>query len=463
VANLWTRRAFLGSAGLALQAQTRPNILFLLTDDHRWDALGAMGNRLIQTPHLDELAGRGITFENHFVTTAICMTSRASIFTGLHARCHRIHDFATPFTPAQMASTYPSLLRRAGYWTGFIGKYGVGNRMPEQEFDVWHGFPGQGRYFPDGEPGPHLTARMGDQALGFFDRAPANRPWCLSVSFKAPHVQDEDPRQFLHSPETAALYRNVTIPQPPTAHPRFIAALPEEVQRSEGRRRWAVRFGTPALYQESVKRYYRLITEVDTVVGRLRADLKRRGLDGNTVIAFTGDNGFYLSEHGLAGKWLMHEESIRVPAIVYDPRLGQRAEGMRRREMTLSIDLAPTLLEAAGLTPPVSMNGRSLYALPRGESTAWRQEWFYEHRFTANGWIPQTEGVRTANWKYTRYPDTASRFEELFHLTQDPTEQMNLAGSSAAREQLDRLRARTERWKQTLDGWSPDRRWTDPA
>ena len=243
---------------------------------------------------------------------------------------------------------------------------------------------------------------------------------------------------------------------------RFIAALPEEVQRSEGRRRWAVRFSTPALYQESVKRYYRLITEVDTVVGRLRADLKRRGLDGNTVIAFTGDNGFYLSEHGLAGKWLMHEESIRVPAIVYDPRLGQSAEG-RRREMTLSIDLAPTLLEAAGLTPPASMNGRSLYALLRSETAAWRQEWFYEHRFTANGWIPQTEGVRTGDWKYTRYPDTASRFEELFHLTQDPTEQQSLAGSPAGREQLERLRARTERWKQSLDGWSPDRRWTDPA
>lgn len=459
---MWTRRALLGSAGVLLQRQVRPNILFLLTDDQRWDTLGAMGNRLIRTPHLDELAGRGVTFENNFVTTAICMTSRASIFTGQYARRHGIHDFAKPFTPAQMAGTYPSLLRRSGYWTGFIGKYGVGNRMPEREFDVWHGFPGQGKYFPEGEPGPHLTARMGDQALNFVNRAPSDRPWCLSVSFKAPHVQDEDPRQFLASPETAKMYDGVTIPTPETAHPRFIAALPPEVQRSEGRRRWAVRFGTPALFQESVKRYYRLISEVDTVVGRLRAELRRRGQESNTVIVFTGDNGFYLGEHGLAGKWLMHEESIRTPLIVHDPRLGPAAEGRRRQEMTLNIDLAPTVLDAAGLTPPSSMNGRSLYGLLRGGTTDWRGDWYYEHRFTANGWIPQTEGVRTARWKYTLYPDTASQFEELFDLTADPREKRNLAGSPQARDQLRRLREHTHRWRTRLDTWPVDHAWTDP-
>jgi len=462
MSNSWTRRAFLGSAGLALQGQTRPNILFLLTDDQRWDALGAMGNPVIRTPHLDELAGRGVVFEKNFVTTSICMTSRASIFTGQHARRHGIHDFATPFTALQMGDTYSSVLRRSGYRTGFIGKYGVGTRMPEREFDVWHGFPGQGKYFPDGEPGPHLTARMGDQALGFFESAPANRPWCLSISFKAPHVQDEDPRQFLHSPQTAKLYEGVRIPEPETAHPRFIAALPEEVQRSEGRRRWAVRFGTPALYQESVKRYYRLISEVDTVVGRLRADLKLSGQDQNTVIVFTGDNGFYLGEHGLAGKWLMHEESIRTPLIVYDPRLGASAQGRRRQEMTLNIDLAPTMIEAAGLMPPVSMNGRSLYGLLRGETPKWRGDWFYEHRFTANGWIPQTEGVRTDAWKYARYPDTASRFEELFDLDKDPREQRNLVADPQSRGQLARMRERTELWKAQLDSWPARQAWRDP-
>jgi arylsulfatase A-like enzyme len=457
-----TRRTFFATASTALArlATSRPNLLFLLTDDHRWDALGAMGNRIIQTPHLDHLAAQGVTFEQHCVTTSICMTSRATIFSGLDARCHGIHDFATSFSPQQLAATYPALLRHAGYFTGFIGKYGVGNRLPENAFHFWRGFAGQGRYFPDGEPGPHLTARMGDQALEFLAAAPPRQPWCLSISFKAPHVQDEDPRQFLHSPLTASLYRNAVFPPPVTAHPRFIAALPPEVQRSEGRRRWAVRFSTEALYQESLRRYYRLITEVDTVVGRLRLELRRRALDQNTVILFTSDNGFYLGEHGLAGKWLMHEPSIRVPMILYDPRLPAPLRHSRRRELTLTTDLAPTLLEAAALTPPPSLTGRSLYRLLHGEP--WRAEFFYEHRFTAGGWIPQTEGIRQPRWKYTRYPDTASQFEELFDLAADPHEQRNLASLPAHRPRLLHFRHRVQLWKRHLDAWRPDQPFSPP-
>src|ERR1700722_6530556 len=158
----------------------RPNILFLLADDMRWDSLGCTGNKVAVTPNLDALASGGTLFRNNFVTTSICCVSRASILSGQYARRHGINDFVTPFSPAAFAGTYPALLRAAGYRTGFIGKFGVGERMPEKEFDYWRGFPGQGHYFQKGDP-THLTKRMADQALEFLSAAD-RRPFCLSVS-----------------------------------------------------------------------------------------------------------------------------------------------------------------------------------------------------------------------------------------------------------------------------------------
>jgi arylsulfatase A-like enzyme len=465
-----TRRQWLLGAAAAVPgaselfgAMERPNIVFLLTDDQRWDSLGCMGNRVIRTPHIDSLAESGTTFNNNFVTTAICMASRASIFSGLYTSSHGINSFATPFTDSQFSATYPEMMRRSGYHLGFIGKYGVGNTMPEDRFDYWAGFPGQGQYFPKGPGGPHLTTIMGDQSLEFLERAPKEKPFCLSVSFKAPHVQDENPRQFLHSPETANLYRNSRFPVPETADPRFIAMLPVEVQRSEARRRWAVRFATPGLYQESVRSYYRLITEVDTAVGRIREALRRSGRDGNTVIVFSSDNGFYLGEHGLAGKWFMHEESIRTPLIIHDPRLPNNARGRRLDEMTLNVDIAPTLLEISGLRPVPSMQGRSLYDLiERRAGAAWRREWFYEHLFTSNGWLPTTEGIRTKRWKYTQYTDVEGGFEELFDLATDAREKANLARDPKHAGQLQTMRGRHSAWRACFASWTPDSRWTEP-
>ena len=470
-----TRRQFAAqTAGAALApglmlgaAQTtgeRPNVIMLLIDDQRWDSLGCMGNPIVRTPHIDKLAARGVTFNNHFVTTSICMTSRATFFTGLYARAHGINDFQTPFTAAQMARTYPEMMRQAGYHAGLIGKYGVGNKMPEDHFDYWRGFPGQGHYYQERKDGSfvHLTELMGDQAIEFLQGAPKEKPFCLSISFKASHVQDEDPRQFLYDPAHADWYKDVRIPPPKKADPKYISALPVEVQRSESRRRWAVRFGTPELYEESVRSYYRLITEVDDVVGRIWAELERMGAASNTIIVYAGDNGFYLGERGLAGKWYMHEESIRTPLIVYDPRLPQSRRGSRQDEMVLSIDVAPTLLHAAGLTPHPSVNGRNLQALLEGQRVAWRNEWFYEHNFR-HDWIPQTEGIRTERWKYTRYIDTAPVFEELYDLRNDPEEETNLAGQAAHAGQLEAMRARWQTWRASLQAWSPDKPWKEPA
>ena len=272
-------------------------------------------------------------------------------------------------------------------------------------------------------------------------------------------MQDQDPRQFLHSPETAQLYKDVDIPVPKTADPRYIAMLPREVQRSEGRRRWAVRFGTPDLYAESVRSYYRLITEVDTVVGRIRDELRKMNADDNTILVYTGDNGFYLTEHGLAGKWFMHEESIRTPLVVYDPRLERSKQGKRREEMALNIDIAPTLLSMAGVQTP-EMQGRDLTPLIEGKSVPWRKEWFYEHLFQ-HDWIPRTEGVRTESWKYTRYLDTEPEFEELFDLHADRLEERNLAGRETDKQA--ELKERWTAWRRALEAWRPGKRWRDPA
>ena len=462
------RRQFLSAAAAApalLRGQSnRPNILFLLGDDHRWDALGCMGDPFVKTPHIDALAGQGVTFSRNFVTTAICVTSRASIFTGLYAHSHRILEFRNSFPQESWARTYPILLRQAGYRTGFIGKFGIdGGKAPAEDFDYWRGFQGQGHYFLKKDGKTHLTTIMGDQMLEFLQGSKAGQPFCLSVSFKAPHVQDEDPRQFLYDPQDEEMYKDVHIPLPQTAAPRYIEALPLSVQRSEGRRRWAVRFSTPQLYQESVKGYYRLISGVDRQVGRAVEELRRLGMADNTVIIYTGDNGFYLSEHGLAGKWFMHEESIRTPLIVYDPRLVKEKRDRKAGQMVLNIDLAPTMLDMAGVRPPAAMQGRSMVPLVAGTPARWRNEFFYEHHFRNNGWIPSTEGVRTNRYKYTLYTDEPGTVEEMYDLETDMQEETNLAENAKYRDRLEQLRSRRQSWLRRLDQWRPDQPWSDPA
>jgi arylsulfatase A-like enzyme len=377
-------------------------------------------------------------------------------------RAHGINSFADPLKPADFDRSYPALLRAAGYRTGFIGKWGVGNAMPKDRFDYYQGFPGQGSYFPKGG-GEHLTNTMGGQAEEFLDGCRAGQPWCLSISFKALHAQDEDPRQFLYDPALESLYRDVQIPVPRTAAPEYFGRMPDFVRDSEGRNRWKWRFDTPEHYQQMVKAYYRLITGVDIVVGRIRQALADRDFARNTVIVFTSDNGDFLAEHGMADKWLMYEESIRTPLVVYDPR--QPARGRTRTEMSLNIDLAPTLLDFAGIPAPACMQGRSLRPLTGAVAPPWRREWFYEHHFETppKVRIPRSEGIRTADWKYIRYIDSKPVREELYDLRRDPLEEKDLAPDTRHKERLDQLRARWQAWSDALARWSPDARWKDPA
>jgi arylsulfatase A-like enzyme len=298
---------------------------------------------------------------------------------------------------------------------------------------------------------------MGNQAEEFLAGCTQDQPFHLSISFKAPHVQDSPSVKsvqfpFDPEPEIANLYSDITIPPPATANNDLFERFPDIIKNSENRSRWAVRYFGPARTQESLKGYYRLISGVDLAVGRIVAKLDELGFADNTVILFSSDHGQYLGDYGLAGKWYPHEVSIRVPMIVYDPRLPQSVQHSRRSEFALSIDLAPTMLELAGVDIPERMQGRSLLPVLRREIPSdWRQEFYYEYLFNPP-WegmtIPRNEGIRTQRWKYIQYIDSQPRFEELYDLDVDPLETMNLATQpeqqqrmNEFREQLGRMRA----------------------
>lgn len=431
--------------------RTRPNILFMLTDDQRYDDLGCMGNSIIQTPNLDKLAAEGVIFENTFVTTAICCTSRASILTGQHMRRHGIYDFATPLSSAAMDNTYPVLLRKSGYRTGFLGKMAIGATskeirhlsLPADKFDFWFGFPQSinFRQVVDGEE-RFLTTLLADKAIEFLKTNPADKPFCLSISFKTPH----GPWNYFdpHAPDP---YEQTEIPPPASYTQEDYEAQPEFLRESlNGSGPWPA--NPREKFLNNARTCYRLITGMDAAVGRIMATLRELDLDDNTVVIFTSDHGSLRGTHGLFGKWIMYEESIRAPLIVRDPRLPAPLRGTRRSQMVLNIDLAPTMLAIGGLDIPAEMQGQDIGPLLRNERVAWRSEWFYEHTYNTRPPrrpIAKSEGVRTERWKYIRYTDYDPPYEQLFDLQQDPGEHHNLAGKSEFADVLTDMRARRER------------------
>jgi uncharacterized sulfatase len=417
----------------------RPNLLFLLTDDQRDDQLSCAGHPVLRTPHIDTLAARGTRFRNAFVTTAICAASRATILTGLHEGSHRF-TFGTPPLAADMP-TYPALLRAAGYRTGFVGKLGVRLEAEADQLFDWFR-PLAPPYLPKPDA-RHLTDRTADAAIAFLRERPAERPFCLSVSFNAPHAEDANPAQYVPPADLAGLFADQAVPAVPLSDPEFFAALPEPLRESLNRVRWHWRFGTEEQRVAMTRQYWRMIAGVDRAVGRILAELEALGLAENTVVVFSSDNGYFLGERGFAGKWTIHEPSIRVPLIVADPRVPRAAQGRVDDAMVLNIDLAPTLLAAAGIDAPASMQGRDLGPLVRGETVEdWRSDTFYEHRFE-HPRIPVSEGVRSEAWTYVRYPGLDPVLEELYDLRHDPLQARNLAADPAHAAELERLRART--------------------
>jgi arylsulfatase A-like enzyme len=450
----------LGALGAPLQAQEKkPNLLFILSDDQRFDALGCAGHPIVKTPNLDRLAARGVRFRNSFVTTPICAASRASLLTGMYERTHK-YTFTTPPLAAPLcAHSYPFLLRRAGYRTALIGKFGVAVEAGQaaKMFDllVPIGYP----FLRKDKSGKirHIDQMATDRAIQFLKEQPAKQPFCLAFCFNSPHAEDGKLDNLYPWPKTVdGLYDNVPIPPPPLADEKYFQAEPPFLRKSLNRIRWYWQFDTPAKYAKNVRAYYRMISGIDHEIGRLLAELERLGLTENTIIIFMSDNGYFLGERGFSGKWVHYEESLRVPLLIADPRLPAERRGQTEDAMALNIDIAPTLLTFAGLDIPRTYQGRSLVPLVRGEKTPWRTDFFCEHLFVHPD-IPQWEGVRDQRYVYARYFTQKPVYEFLHDLKEDPQELKNLALEKSHAALLERMRRRLAELRDANGGtYSPE-------
>ena len=433
------------------EATSRPNILFLLVDDQRNDTLGCAGHPIIQTPVIDSLAAGGVRFSNAFVTTSICAASRASILTGLYERTHQYTFGTPPLSPAHMADSYPALLREAGYCTGFIGKYGVRTEgKPESNmFDFFKphgGYP----YFkkqPDGTM-RHETELAGDRAIEFLSGNPRGKPFCLSISFNAVHAADDDKKNHFPWPKAMdGMYEDVEIPAPRLSDSSIFESQPEFLKKSMNRKRYFWRWDTPEKYQRNMKAYFRMISGVDRVVGRIRKELEMLHLADNTIIIYMSDNGYYMGDRGFAGKWSHYEQSLRVPLIIYDPSLPEVKRGAVKDEITLNIDVPATMLNLAGVEIPTHYQGSSLTPLLQGKSAPdWRDDFFCEHLMN-NPDIPKWEGVRGDRYVYARYFEQKPVFEFLHDLKTDPDQLVNLASNSDHKDILAKMRKRCDEMK----------------
>ena len=427
-----------------LFAQTKkPNIIFILTDDQRWDAMGIAGNKIIQTPQMDALAVSGTYFKNAFSTTPICAASRASILTGLYERTHG-YTFQKPKLRAPYAEMiYPKIFKDHGYHVGFFGKLGVVMNNPSQYFNESDFYDRGGEaekqgyfYKKIGNDTVHLTRYSGYQAQNFIKNAPTDKPFCLSISFSAPHGHDNSIAQYFWQQKSDSLYKNIVIPEPVLGNDSFFNKLPIPVQEGFNRTRWKWRFDTPEKYQNMVKGYYRMITEIDDEIGLIRKQLKAQGIEDNTIIIVMGDNGYFLGDRQLADKWLMYDVSIRVPLIIYDPRIHKPAT---IDAMVLNIDITKTMLGIAGINAPKNYQGQNLMPfVEKGNMPSNRKSILIEHLWKLPE-IPSSEGIRSANWKYFRYR-LISAPEELYDLKSDPLEKNNLAANPKYAKQLVLLR-----------------------
>lgn len=417
----------------------RLNIVVLYADDWRHDTLGAAGHPVVQTPELDQLAQQGVRFTDNYVTTSICGVSRATLFTGQWMSRHGNFGFSAFQTP--WSETYPGVLRAHGYHVGHVGKWHNG-RFPAEHFDFGRAYGGQ-HWLTDRDGNRvHVTQKNEQDALEFLRTRPVEKPFCLTLAFFATHAEDRHPEQYLPQPESMELYGDVTIPTPKTATDEHFQRLPPFLanDQNEGRNRWRWRFDTPERYQKYMKNYYRLVTEVDAVCGRVLEELRRQELLDNTLVIFTTDNGYFHAEHGLADKWYPYEESIRVPLIVRDPRLPREKQGITSAAMTLNVDLAPTILAAAAIEAPAGMQGHDMAPLYLADMPpAWRDEFFYQHpTIRDTSFIPSSEALVRKHEKYLWWPDF--NYEEYFDLAADPHEEHNLAKDPQYRERIEKLR-----------------------
>lgn len=424
-------------------SEQRPNIIYILGDDHRVEQQGCMGHPIVQTPNIDALARDGVLFTHAFCTSPACTPSRACHYTGQWERRHGINfNSGSSLEPSAWERSFPMQLKKAGYYLGWVGKNHVpagGGRRGydsgyfEEVFDYWYGNHGHSGFYPKEQAGPggriYSNARADTQveifeegALNFLDpqksfiescarplpRRPEQQPFCLCVTFNLPHAYGTGNMQL--RPTDDELYitryrdRFDEVPLPATyvafgsiEEPR----VPVEVYNGIYLASYDyVRM--PRTLRERRIREYQTITGMDRMVGHLRETLERLGLADNTIIVFSTDHGIHHGEHGLGGKCFLYEEDIRIPLAIYDPRRRDRAIARTREELVVVPDLAPTVMDLCGLSIPDSMQGRSLRPLLDGEQPEWRQEIFTEQLMDIQNY-PRSESVRTGDWKYIRY------------------------------------------------------------
>ena len=445
----------------------KPNILFILLDDLRWNAPSYAGNAHVNTPNIDRIAREGITFQNAFCTTSLCSPSRASILSGLYAHRHGVTDNFTEY-PVSMKS-FPQSLRDAGYETAYVGKYHMGenNDEPRPGFDYFVTHKGQGKYFDtefniNGQRREvvkgYYTNVVTDMALEWMRRDHRGKPWLMMIGHKATHSV------YTPEPKHSHSFDNVPVSYPQSAFD--LTGKPEWIRQRLTT--WHGIYGplfdfrkkfpdtSPEgveAFQNMVRAYWGTLLSVDESVARLRQYLEETRQIDNTIVVFMGDNGLLEGEHGMVDKRTMHEPSIRIPLAVRYPALSQGGKAVPAQVLTE--DIAPSLLELAGAAALPDIDGRSWVTLVRAGDPAWRQSWFYHYNYEKQfPYTPNVRGVRTESWKYIRYPHgdrgPDRHKAELYDLRSDPGELRNLIDDPAAaptlkelQQELERLMART--------------------
>jgi len=450
----------------------RPNMLFIMSDDHASHAMSCYGSRINQTPHLDRIAREGMRFENCFCTNSICSPSRATILTGTHSHINGVTTLATPMDGRQL--TFPKLLQSAGYQTAIVGKWhlGHGGVHDPAGFDYWNVLPGQGLYhdptmYEMGRekvfPG-YATDIITELSLEWLRKRDRGRPFCLLCHHKAPH------RPWQPDEKHALMYEDVEIPLPETFDDDYsnrasaAAAATMRIERDLGprdlkapvppglspaeRKRWN--------YQRFIKDYLRCIASIDDNVGRMLDWLEADGSLDETIVIYTSDQGFFLGDHGWYDKRFMYEQSLRMPLLVRYPPLVR--PGGVCREMVLNLDFAPTLLDLAGVEPPARMQGSSFRALLAGERPeGWRSSMYYRYwMHLADHNVSAHYGVRTLRYKLVYYygqalgqPGAVDEPREpeweLFDLEADPLEMHSVYGDPRYADVAEELKGELRR------------------
>ena len=443
------------------RAADRPNVLFILCDDLRPDALGCFGSKHVKTPNIDRLAAEGVLFKNTFCTTSLCSPSRASILSGVYAHTHGVTNNFTEY-PAQMAS-FPQTLHEAGYATAYIGKYHMGeeNDEPRPGFDWFVTHKGQGKYFDtewnlNGQKREvvkgYYTSVVTDMTLDWLKQQKAEKPWCMFLGHKAPHS--------FYTPEPKYEHRfdGVRVPYPASAFqlddkPTWIKQRLHTWHGIYGPLfEWRKKFPNDRPeavkdFENMVHGYWGTVLSVDDSVARLRAYLEETNQLANTIIVFMGDNGLLEGEHGMIDKRTAHEASLRIPLVVRFPSLGQ---GKTIDQQVLTVDMAPSILDLCTAPALPKIHGKSWVKLAKAGDPEWRTSWFYHYNYEKQfPYTPNVRAIRTDRWKYIHYPHGDGgpdrHMAELYDLKNDPGETKNLISKPELFGQVTALQAELAR------------------